>query len=364
MSKIFGRNKSGKVTICRAKPENRGRYNCTHTEHFSFTKEELSEGIIQKMNKGHVDKAETQTLRKNKISKQRSGEVYSNANDNYITKEELLKSSMALSKNFDTETFNFIKDFYSSIEDDLIELKHLRSKNSERIVESIENINNFLNSDNEEAERLRNFLGNIDLKNFSEILVLQVTSMTSAIKWSGRRGKSSIRRSVLTALNNDMNKNRYVASVTFFGGRCCYCNIPLQKGPPPERQASGEHLTPISPTENNVLGSTRFGNMALSCISCNKDRGNKTLENFIQTTNRIPKDEKPQVLARINNFRRFALYSDYDKKYSDKIERSIDEISKYAQEFRNPDGSFNRDIREEVRKKIKVAVYDLQVDDF
>lgn len=365
MSKVFGKNKSGKITICRAKPENRGRYGCTHSEHYEFTEEELSTGIIQKLNEEFLSKQFQQpSLSRNQLPEQYKNKYSNTVVSEYIEKEELIKDSLKLSQNFDPKTFEFIRNFYSRIEENLMEPELLRKENDEQIQRSIQNIHGFLVSEDPSAKRIRRFLGPIDLKNFSEILVLQVGSMTSRMAWSGRRGKSSIRRAVLTSLNNDMDKNRYTASVTFFGGRCCYCNTPLQKGPPPEKQASGEHLTPISPGKNGVVGSTKFGNMALSCISCNKERGNKSLKNFIQTTSRIPKEEKALVLARIRNFRNFALYSDYSKEYSDKVEKVIDEISEFEQRFRNPDGSFTKNIRDEIRKKIKLAVYDLQTEHF
>lgn len=212
---------------------------------------------------------------------------------------------------------------------------------------------------------MREFLGkDVNLRDLSEILVLQVGSMTATSKWS--HGKSSVRRAILTALNNDMTKERYVASVLFFGGRCCYCNNVLRKGPPPEKQASGEHITPISPSKKGEsVGSTRYGNMALACVACNKERANKDLLKFIQETKRIKKDEKINVLARIQNFRNFALYEDYSDSYCKKIEKTIQEVSEFEKSFRNPDGTFNEtDVRQKVREKIKIAVFDLKQDHF
>lgn len=370
MSKRFGKNPNGKVTICRAKPENLGKYNCTHVEHFDVTEKELKEGILHKLNENYFEKEnENFSLNKNSIPIQKIDEYSNTINGDYISKEDLQQGAKNLSKNFDKEAFNFIREFYSSIGDDLISFNRKSSRRiaDEKITNAISNIQNFLESDNTTAIKMRKFLGkDVNLKDLSEILVLQVGSMTASVSWSGRSGKSSVRRSILTSLNNDMTKERYVASVLFFGGRCCYCNTVLRKGPPPNKQASGEHITPISPAKDgDPIGSTRYGNMALACVACNKERANKELVSFVQSTSRIKKEDKVNVLARIQNFRNFALYEDYNKGYNKKIEEKIKSVSKYEKSFRNPDGSFTEfGIREKIREKIKIAVYDLKEDHF
>lgn len=138
MSKTFGRNPNGTLSVCRAKPENIGKYNCNHSEHFNFTEQELREGALNKKVEEFFNKKRV-SLNKNSIPDQQEG-LYSNTiNGEYITKEELQSGAKSVSENFDRDTFNFLREFYSSVGENLISTNNLKNRNisKEKIAKTI-----------------------------------------------------------------------------------------------------------------------------------------------------------------------------------------------------------------------------------
>lgn len=357
--KVFGYNKkNGMITACRAKPENRGLGHCPHGEHTTFTPEELKNNVVQKYNEEITAKEHEafSTLSRDEITAKK---IKSSQNGNVISKEKLEASAADMSASFKEKDWKIIKDFYS---------KYERCMTDEERIEKfaddpVDNIESYLRSDDETAVNLRKFLGkDIDLKEFSEIIVEEVNAMTEASRWAPRKGRNSMRRVLRTSVNNDMTKERYIASVLFFGGKCCYCNIPMTKGVGKPSQATGEHITPISPHyEVDTAGSTRYGNMALCCVKCNKSRANHKLISWLKGTNAVKKEDKPFVLARVRAFREFALYSEDSDEKNKRIDEKTEELQEYINSMRDSDGKFDGN-PEQVRDRIKIAIYDLQHD--
>lgn len=271
-----------------------------------------------------------------------------------MSRAELVAASAEIASQISRTDWQFLKDFQEGWK------KKANEAERRRLGDISKTFENYLeNDESESAQKMREFLGDeIDYKDFSEIVTGQVRAMTARDKWNYRA--RSVSRMVLTAVDNDMNNQRYIASVAFFGGRCCYCNVPLQKRPPPERQASGEHLTPISGGE--ILGGTRFGNMALACIRCNGARGNKELVEFVRTSPTIEDSQRGAVLGRIEAFRNFALYEEHSKEKTDKIRRTVERLNSEINQARrkNPDGELTREQSSFYKNKVNAAIAALQ----
>lgn len=364
-TKIYGVAADGTYQICRAKPENRGRYNCHHEEHEEVENTPEMMKTINLYNEKILEETygEAGYLEKSQKSSTPS-EVTANhigaINDgNYLTKEEIVNASNKVAESFSDNDWSFFKKFYEKYEEEVLDDEiHKRFDKAEN------NLQDILNDDkDEDMQKLREFLGeDIDTKELSQILVRRVGAMTSSKIWTNRsrRARVSLRRSIMNSFDNDMTKDRYISSVLFFGGRCCYCNCILRKNPP--RQASGEHLTPVSPEKpEDPLGSTRYGNMALACTNCNGERGNKELLSWLQSTKRIPENEKPNVLGRIRAFRKFALYKEYNDREKQLIESKVKEMEDYRASFQiQKDNAYTYEDGGKIIDKLKLTIFDLQ----
>lgn len=359
--KVFGRKPDGSIDVCRAKPEHRGRGTCKHVEHLSNTTNLTDKEFISKYTEEYLERNFSNTAKLTPKEKDyphnvTDDKIKTSKNGTVISKEELLNGATAIANQFNQEDFLFMKDFYNKFEKEI--KKTIVNKKEKSIVD---NVSSFLKSDDDTVIMVRDFLGkDIDLDDFSSILAHNVGAMTCAEKFYAQRN-NSIRRIVLSSVDNDMTKERYVASVLFFGGRCCYCNTPLKKNPPPRSQASGEHLTPISPErKNQIHGATRYGNMALACVLCNRNRENKELVEWLQKTRRVKKEDKPAVLGRIQAFRKFALYHEYTPQENARIVKTINELDEYIKSFKKPNGTYQDNVNEKIRSKIKIMLYNLK----
>lgn len=360
--KVFGKRRDGTLEICKAKEENRGKGRCFHYEHIEVTRDQLHDSFVQRFNERVLEEkygpTHTIQVNSNSVPINSSEKVRPSLRSEPMSKEELLKASEALAEQISDEDWSMLKDFQDEW--------HRRVSDGEltRRLGGVEkNLEDYLKSDSKVAIETRRFLGDIDLSDFSEVITGEVSSMTNVSRWYHRL--NSVSRPILTALNNDMNKERYIASIMFFGGRCCYCNNPLRRRPPRDRQASGEHLTALSPSPGGEekYGSTRYGNMALACVRCNQDRGNKEMVEFIRTSKHISDSERANVLGRIKAFRKFALYEEFPPKKNRAIGRAISELnSEIHEERREGGGRLSREKAEYFKKKIKETIYDLQFD--
>lgn len=358
--KVYGKKPDGTLNICRAKPEFRGKGTCKHEAHVEIDAKG-AEALVQRYNEKILEEA-FETFNKNS----KNGNSYpNNVTENniqshdggkVISKKELIEGANKVAEQFDTEDWKTIQDFYGNYRKRLSDNKLRESYDN-----AVENISSYLKSDDEDAQNLRKFLGDkVDTDELSNIIVHEVGAMTKAEKW--RFGKKvSVKRVLFSSLDNDMTKERYVASVMFFGGRCCYCNKVLRKNPPPESQASGEHITPVSPENlNDIHGGTRYGNMVLACVKCNRDRGNKELVQWMQETKCVPEENKKHALGRIQAFRKFALYHEYTREENDRILQVSKEITDYMSTLRDNSGVYNDGAGEKIKEKIKIALYDLK----
>lgn len=360
MSNVFGVDKVyGTLSLCKAKPENRGRGRCHHADHLELSESEAMPEKIQKLNEEKLseyfnplksEKAKDdfpEDVTPNHISSHKGGLA--------LNRSEFDEANLELSESFPEENWAAIQDFYkvfnTRLTDGRIQLL---------FDDSVENIHSYLNSDEPTAKKVRQFLGKeVDLKTFSELLVHNVRSMTQSFSWTPRKPES-IRRIVLTSVANDMTKERYVASVLFFGGRCCYCNQVLTRGVS-SSQATGEHITPLAPDNpGNPPGTTRYGNMALCCRACNSERGNEHLETWMKRTNRVPDHLKEPSLNRIKTFRRFALYRDFNEKDGEIISSSVKALHSFVQNERQEARNKNEEIdAKKVTDKVKITIHDL-----
>ena len=204
---------------------------------------------------------------------------------------------------------------------------------SEGVKRTKRRIVDFMNSDDSYAVRLRDYFGDgVNIDDIGGLIVNEVGSMTrkSVINRSG--GKPSIRRCVLTRTANDMNRRRYIASILFFSGRCCYCGAPLRHGTgnnndDPSLTASGEHIDPLA---GHPPGETRFGNMALACVRCNSDKRDRGLDEWIESTGMLDDHQKTLAMRRIMTFRRYSLYEPMSHERESIVESAISRLNAIA----------------------------------
>lgn len=314
MLKTYGvSTMDGTITPCRAKPENRGTGNCPHGEHLEMDPKDVNsfnEAALAK----HFDMLET--IKPAVVPRVTPSHIAATLKARALNREEFTESSNALADSFPETDWDEIRKISGDI--NKVYFKGPKHNASTRV-------NEFLESDNPKAVLLREFLGNeINMNEFSRIIADEVGRMTLKETWDSRGNAHNVSRIVLSRINNDMTKRRYIASVLFFGGRCCYCNNVLRKGAG-RYQASGEHITPMNP-KSPPPGATRYGNMALACMTCNKERGNTELNEWVNKTKLIPEKSKENVLGRIKAFRDFALYEDYTLEQSEVIKNEISKL--------------------------------------
>jgi hypothetical protein len=196
----------------------------------------------------------------------------------------------------------------SELNDSIMEIqKHNRNK---RVIQR--KIKEYLESDDENAAKFRAYCGaDVSMDDISTLMTNNVGAMTRRYTYSesGHRGTDpSLKRCMLSNTSNDMNKRKYIASIMFFGGRCCYCGMPLHKGigrSNDPQAATGEHLDPIG---GNPPGETKFGNMALCCRHCNEDKADKPLVDWIQNTKMLTTAQKLSAVSGIKSFRDLSFY--------------------------------------------------------
>lgn len=209
-----------------------------------------------------------------------------------------------------------------------------------------------LESDSDEARGFRAYCGDdVRMEDVADLIVMNVGAMTQRVRYGSNRS-SSLRRAVLSSTSNDMNKRRYIASVMFFGGRCCYCGVPLHKGRPGGQQlndtATGEHLDPLN---GHPPGETKFGNMALCCYRCNTDKSDKPMEQWLSSTHMLSPGQVKSARDGIRSFRDFAFYEPMDERHAKFVDASLDELNMMRDSNATSD---------EIRARIRGLVFDFQ----
>ena len=360
-----GINTDGTVSICKARPENVGKGRCKHIEHVESS---LSDAEISRINEDALEKQheilkgvkrglEGSDSSDKKQASNTSGVKPSSPNPGMvfghgaaITRREFDESVQSVSQQFDSGDYHFIQDFYRKYKE--------RTEDPElqrRFGRATDNVYDFLRSGDPVAIKTRKFLGrDMNLRIFSEIIAKNVGAMTLSKEWEndGRDSTHKTYRVVMTSALNDMNRERYIASVMFFGGRCCYCHRPFTRGNSRgtiKSAPSGEHLTPVN-AKNPPPGATRYGNMALACIGCNSERGNKDLNEWVSETSRIPEKNKQQVLDKIAAFRKYALHKEIDDHQYEKVKKTVERIDKFIKARRKDDDGYDPRSRRFSRK--------------
>lgn len=237
----------------------------------------------------------------------------------------------------------------STITDD--DWKHLQAM-TDRMMNSIQNerdqgkienkILSYLKSDDDNAVRFRAYCGkDVRMEDMAALISNNVGAMTRRFEYGSEK---SVRRCLLSNTANDMNKKRYIASVMFFGGRCCYCSKPLIKNSGSGRQAAnaatGEHLDPL---DGNPPGETKFGNMALCCHKCNNDKANQPLKSWIHKTRMLTDEQRHTATLGIQSFRDFAMYERMDPMKAKTVNEAVKRLEKMKH-----DGVPADDIRKEL----------------
>lgn len=319
---IFGVSTTdGTLSVCKAKPENRGRGRCPHSEHHELEGPMAAPAVIQAYNEEQLASTFGSISTMKKLQPTNPA-VPSPGGGVGMSRREFSEASYELAGAFPQEDWDYINEFCHEFESRLEDEEYQSHFSSAQ-----ESVQAYLMSDSPVASRIRDFLGpEIDMDTFSTILVREVRSMRAQLPLINSKNRQSLSRIIGTNLNNDMTRERYVASVLFFGGRCCYCNCVLTKDEA-ETKATGEHITPLSSESGSpIVGGTRYGNMALACWGCNNERGNKDLGVWLKETKRFPLEEKKAAIRRIQSFREFALYREYTPQQSELIRKTTSEL--------------------------------------
>lgn len=329
----FGYHKNGRMSICKAKPGNEGRYGCPHDSHVDLTREDLKSGIVERTNEESFQRELAELGVEALVSRVRGGAKARAAFRKKHGLPESTKSEPSLPlDNFlaqvkdrrgilpqrDPELIDgFIDSFVARLQ---------RAPETLSLAERKGAMNQFISSDDEQMNKMREYLGEQDLSRIGGLLSEETSSMVRKVRFSGNaKNRTSLQRTLLTNLNNDMDSRNYMRSVLYFKGRCCYCDERLwNSGDKESLSPTGEHLTPVSPEKKDELFSgTRYGNMALACAHCNRERGNSPLERHLWRSPRLPDERKPEILARIELFREFAGYREYNALERRKINHAI-----------------------------------------
>lgn len=350
-SKVFGKREDGTLVVCRALPENRGVGNCPHAEHIEISDEQLKTGFLHKFNEEVISRSGVTAFpvleKKNAVSRTEQRKRSA------ATLAKLLKESAEIEKTLPQKDFDLVKSVYG----DFARLHKDKAPLDMSIA-----MENYLTSDEPTATKLREYLGaGTNYADLSDILVNEIGGMTSEHRWS-TSGRHSISRVILTALNNDMDRENYVASVLYFKGKCCYCQKQLGRNAGGTVSLpTGEHITPIAPSRANApVGGTRFGNVALACNRCNKSRANEDLIIWLKQSGAPVSDAvKSESLARINAFRKFTGYSDYTPEQTALIRKAAATIQPNVDALRGETGKIVRGtgngdiIRDQINSKIR-----------
>lgn len=348
---------TGRMIRCQAKPENRGKGRCKHAEHVEsdMSPKELREHN-EKVLGEYFAKLEKEVEEK-RYPWVRSGMVQSCGSGIPLSNEQFKESVTDLSEAFPEHEWDYISRLHGDIES-LSNNQEYRNhfNNAEEAIHA------YLLSDSPIAQQTRNFLGpEVDLKVFSHIMSTSVGAMKNPTMWSPADQSSAIRRGFATTVGNDMTKKRYIASVLYFGGRCCYCNKTMNNVPQHPDQATGEHITPLNPDNpKSPVGGTRFGNMALACRDCNSERKNKDLATWVKETGKIPQESKEACLNRLKKFRQFALYEEYTVEQSAVIKRN-EEIMKQEMDKIRPATQRERKQMNEAQWKLVKDIFAITV---
>lgn len=358
---VYGTNSDGTLSICRSKPENYGKGRCFHAEHTEFSLQDVRNGSIEKHNEGVIAnefKKEAEEAFK-ALPNVSIGNISNTVDGKALSKKELTEQAHIVADAINQEDFKFFQDFMNDYNRALSS-----SQRKMKFSDNVDNIHDMLTRDTENSIKLREFLGEeVNLRDLSEIMIQEIGAMTSSMRFN--KTFSAPRRVLLTTFDNDMNKSKYVASILFFGGRCCYCNKVLHKGPPSNKgkskQATGEHITPINP-ESGPVGSTRFGNMALACRDCNNKRGNTELKEWLTNDkNRpFPKEQAAKVLGRIQAFRKFAFYEEYSEEKSKQINDQVDRLTSLVHSKRAKNGDIDSDGAAEIKSFHREILHEMK----
>lgn len=366
---VYGRRQDGCVERCRAKPENRGRGRCPHAGHVVLTDAQaravnqgrLSEAVpgfqrgvaVNASANGGGDGARVVGVRPSAgqvggvhiprpggVPKPSPGVFQNSHVSRPLTAKELSEQAGRVAGALNEETWASIRGLWERVNLAIADGDEEKAADSRALWEHAgEKARGLflaeLDADTEDGRRLRAYLGDdVKTSDVADILAFNIGQMTAPVPVKSKDTKLS--RHALTAFDNDMNKSRYVMSVLAFGGRCCYCNRPLHRGEPADGQATAEHITPVNPRGGStVRGATRYGNMALACVACNRARGNQELEEWVLVTGRIPdREEKVRCLARIREFRAYAGYEEYTAEQTKRLNREIGRMNRaYAREL-------------------------------
>lgn len=420
-TKRFGTNPNGTLSECRAKEGNVGRYGCNHGTHIPVSSEQemaavnrhneevraKEYGATSTLKKATVTKAKpapkpmimkdpsksvvnnatnhkkdnanndssragnrvrrkrgtgngnrnrgdvnfTQKRGRNDIPKVTSDAFSTHKGGKVLTRKQFDLSSQKTAQSFPEREWKNLSDVNRRL------TKAAENNSKEKAIQSIKS---FLESDDPDAKLMREYMGDdVKTSDVAEILVSEIHSMRSVGRWDPNKPTRALKRTIATTANNDMTKERYVASVMFFGGRCCYCNQPMSKKQG-DSQATGEHITPVS-ARGAVTGGTRYGNMAVACRGCNGERGNLGMKEWLKKTNRLTPENKEACIQRIQAFRRYALYSEYTPEQSEAIDKATNDCESYIKgiQAKRENGVLTEDDANDIRKHIKVAIHDL-----
>jgi len=320
-TKRLGRTREGVLTVCQAKPENVGKGKCSHHTHFEIPVEKVQKTLLRDEEQRLERKHQKQIKKILKTEKRKEPEQNpQDIKEQFYTKERYAEIE-SLKSEYSKENMSFVNHFAEKFDELLIVASRRRGIPPEPIIER------FLQSKDPLAVKVRNnFDKDVSEYEIAKLLCNPPRSIKRRVEFKDKNVSTA--RLLLSRIDSNMDRINYVKTVVYFGGRCCYCRKYLENKNDNKRQATGEHLTPLSPSKNEknaLFGSNRFGNVVICCSDCNQKKDNSSLEQWIAVSS-IEEDTKNSVIARIEMFREFAEYRDFNKEFTNKISAVIDKI--------------------------------------
>jgi Tfp pilus assembly protein PilP len=185
----------------------------------------------------------------------------------------------------------------------------------------------------------------IDTQEISNMITSNVQSMIAPSKIG-----HTLTRVILSRTGNDMNKRKYIASILFFGGRCCYCGKVIHKikgSIPQHDSATTEHIDPMA---GRPHGETKYGNVALCCEECNADKANASFNSWMKNNTIMDDEQKTEAKRRISEFRKYTMYEPMSMKKSNNIDHIIAKAKKQISQSSQENNRKNKSTRNEEKE--------------
>lgn len=217
-------------------------------------------------------------------------------------------------------------------------------------------IYDFLRSKNKHSRiATQNLDDSIDLETLSFMLIRSNRKFINRGVQSASTKKNKIAQTIMFYYRNNFFRKDYINTVFFFGGKCCYCQNPLN---PIRNDAYGASIDHANPTINThtseISGGYRYGNLLICCRKCNSNKRSLTVEEWL---NHLEPTISPKTchdsLERIAAFQKAVNYQDFTKPELTIVQNHVNDLDEHHTEF-------SRSYLKEEAKKLEILTKDVQ----